>query len=181
MAVVFVMSGPQMSAENTRGLLGPVLEWLGLGPATVGVIHGVVRKAAHVTEYAVLGLLWRRAFMHGGTVGRTVAGALAVAVSLGCAVADETRQSFVAARTGAVGDVLIDTFGALAAVTVAHLGWWRAVDVVTGVLLWVAIVGGIGALALDLAAGAGGGVLWLTVPVAAVLLVYRRRRSTSRA
>jgi hypothetical protein len=41
-------------------------------------------------------------------------------------------------------------------------------------------VGGIGALALDLAAGAGGGMLWLTVPAAAVLLVYRWRRSTSR-
>jgi hypothetical protein len=32
-------------------------------------------------------------------------------------------------------------------------------------------------LAVGLAAGTGGGVLWLTVPVAAAFLLYRRRRS----
>jgi VanZ like family len=181
MAVVLIMSGSQMSAENTRGVLGPVLGWLGLGPATIGIVHGLVRKAAHVTEYAVLGLLWRRAFIHAGALRPAVAAALALAVSVGCAVADETHQSFLTARTGAVSDVVLDSLGALAAVVAAHIGWWRAADLVTVLLLWVAVVGGIGMLALDLAAGAGGGVLWITVPAAAVLLVYRWRRSTSRA
>jgi len=177
MAVVLIMSGPQMSAENTGGILGPVLAWLGLGPATIGL----VRKAAHFTEYAVLGLLWRRAFIHAGALRPAVAAALALAVSVGCAMADETHQSFLAARTGAVSDVVLDSLGALAAIAAAHVGWLRAADLATSVLLWVAVVGGIGMLSLDLAAGAGGGVLWITVPAAALLLVYRWRRSTSRA
>jgi hypothetical protein len=181
MAVVLIMSGPQMSAENTGGILGPVLGWLGLGPATIGIVHGLVRKSAHVTEYAVLGLLWRRAFIHAGVLRPAVAAALALVVSVGCAVADETHQSFLAARTGAVSDVVLDSLAAMAAIAAAHVGWWRAAHLATGVLLWVALVGGIGVLALDRAAGAGGGVLWITVPTAAVLLVYRWRRSTSRA
>jgi len=95
-------------------------------------------------------------------------------------VVAESFKNILAARTGAVGDVVLDSLGALVAVVSAQLGWWKAVDVGTGVLLWVAIVGGIGALGLDLAAGAGGGVLWFTVPAAAGLLVYRWRRSTPR-
>jgi VanZ family protein len=181
MVAILIMSGPLMSAENTGGILGPVLGWLGLGPATGRLVHGLVRKSAHVTEYAVLGLLWRRAFIRAGALKPAVAAALALAVSVGCAVADETHQSFLTARTGALSDVVLDSFGAMAAVAAAHVGWWRAAHLATGVLLWVATVGGVGMLALDLTAGAGGGVLWITVPTAALLLVYRWRRSTSRA
>jgi VanZ family protein len=180
MGVVLALSSAPMSAENTGSILGPVLAWLGLGRAHVHLLHGLVRKAAHVTEYAILAALWRHAFVRGGMARPAVAGALALAISVACAVVDETNQSFLPTRTGALGDVGLDSLGALAAVVAAQLGWRRAVDVATGVLLWVAVVGGLGALALDLAAGAGGGVLWLTVPAAALLVVYRRRRSTSR-
>jgi VanZ family protein len=180
MGVVLALSSAPMSAENTGSILGPVLAWLGLGRAHVHLLHGLVRKAAHVTEYAILAALWRHAFVRGGMARPAVAGALALAISVACAVVDETNQSFLPTRTGALGDVGLDSLGALAAVVAAQLGWRRAVDVATGVLLWVAVVGGLGALALDLAAGAGGGVLWLTVPAAAVLVVYRRWRSTSR-
>jgi VanZ family protein len=180
MGVVLALSAAPMSAENTGSILGPVLAWLGLGRAHVHLLHGLVRKAAHVTEYAILAALWRHAFVRGGMARPAVAGALALAISVACAVVDETHQSFLPTRTGAVGDVGLDSLGALAAVVAAQLGWRRAVDMATGVLLWVAVVGGLGALALDLAAGAGGGVLWLTVPAAAVLVVYRRWRSTSR-
>jgi VanZ family protein len=180
MGVVLALSAAPMSAENTGSILGPVLAWLGLGRAHVHLLHGLVRKAAHVTEYAILAALWRHAFVRGGMARPAVASALALAISVACAVVDETNQSFLPTRTGAVGDVGLDSLGALAAVVAAQLGWRRAVDMATGVLLWVAVIGGLGALALDLAAGAGGGVLWLTVPAAAVLVVYRRWRSTSR-
>jgi VanZ family protein len=181
MAVVLAMSSTPMSAENTGGILGPVLAWLGLGPAAIDVVHYLVRKAAHVAEYGILAALWRRAFVRGGGTGPVVGAALALAIGVGCAVVDEMHQSFLATRTGTAGDVVLDSLGALAAVAAAHVGWWKAVDVATGALLWVAIVGGIGALAVDLAAGAGGGVLWLSVPAAAGLLAYRWRRSASRS
>jgi VanZ family protein len=180
MAVVLAMSSAQMSAENTGSILGPLLAWLGLQPAQVGLIHGLIRKAAHLTEYGILGALWRRALVRSEVVRPAVGAWLALAVSVACAVVDETHQSVLPSRTGAAGDVVLDSLGAVAGIVLARLGGWRAVDAVTGVLLWVAIVGGIGALVLDLAAGAGGGVLWFTVPAAAGVLVYRWRRSTSR-
>jgi hypothetical protein len=92
---------------------------------------------------------------------------------------DETHQSFVPSRTASVGDVLIDTAGVLLAVAPARLGWCRALEMATGMLLWIGLAGGVAALALALAAGVGGGVLWLTVPVAAVVVVYRWRRSSA--
>ena len=180
MGVVLALSSAPMSAENTGSILGPVLAWLGLGRAQVHLLHGIVRKAAHVTEYAILAALWRHAFVRGGMARPPMASALALAISVACAVVDETRQAFLPTRTGAVGDVVLDSLGALAAVIAGHLGWRRGVDMATGALLWVAVAGGIGALALKLAAGAGGGVLWLTVPAAAMLVIYRRWGRTSR-
>lgn len=180
MGVVLSLSSAPMSAENTAGVLGPVLAWLGLGRAQVHLLHGVVRKAAHVTEYAILAALWRHAFVRGGMARPAMASALALAISVACAVVDETHQSFLPTRTGAGGDVVLDSLGALAAVIAGHLGWRRGVDMATGALLWIAAAGGIGALALELAAGAGGGVLWLTVPAAAMLVIYRRWGRTSR-
>jgi VanZ family protein len=180
MSVVLAMSSAPMSAENTGSILRSLVSWLGLGPAHIDLLHFAVRKGAHVVEYAVLAGLWHHAFVRGGGVRPAVGGALALAVSVACAIVDEAHQSWLPRRTGAVSDVVLDSFGALVAIGAARLGWWKTVDVATGVLLWVAVGGGIGALALDLASGAGGGVLWVTVPAAVLLLIYRRRRSPGR-
>ena len=66
-------------------------------------------------------------------------------------------------------------------VLAASAAEFSAANTATGILLWVSAVGGLAALAFDIAAGASGGLLWLTVPVAAVLLVYRSRSSASRS
>jgi VanZ family protein len=64
----------------------------------------VLRKLAHMTEYAVLYLLWLRALPG-------VAPWVPVAIALGYAVTDEIHQSFVEGRHGAVIDVGIDAVG----------------------------------------------------------------------
>jgi VanZ family protein len=181
MAVVLAMSSTQMSAENTGSILRPLLNWLlpGLRPPHLDVIHAVVRKTAHVTEYGILAALWRRAFVRGQVVRPALAGALAWGVAVICAIVDETHQSFLPSRTGTVSDVMLDSAGALAAILLIQVSQWQGVDALTGVLLWVAVLGGVSALVLDLAAGAGGGLLWVTVPAAAIWLVYRRRKATS--
>jgi VanZ family protein len=179
-AAVLSFSSASFSADNTGGLLGPLLAWLlpWLSPSAIETIHGAIRKAAHVTEYAVLAALWGRALARGGVRSRPAAW-LTLLIGVMVAAVDETHQSFVPSRTGSVRDVLIDTAGVLLAVVPARLGWRHAVDAATGTLLWTALVGGVAALALALAAGVGGGVLWLTVPVAAAALVYRRRKSSA--
>ena len=178
MTVVLAMSSAAFSADATGSLLHPLLTWLmpWLTPDHVGLIHAMTRKAAHVSEYAILAALWLRAFARSAMRPASAAW-LAVGLSVACAVLDETHQAFVPERTGSAGDVLVDTLGALTVVIPARLGWWRVAEMTTGVLLWIAALGGALVLAIGVAAGAGGGVLWLTVPVAAAVLIYRRRRS----
>jgi len=64
----------------------------------------VLRKLAHMTEYAVLALLLLRAT-------RSYAWALALAVGYACT--DEFHQTFVRGRHGSPIDVAIDGLGAL--------------------------------------------------------------------
>jgi VanZ family protein len=180
-AVVLVMSSASFNAYNTGAVLQPLLTWLvpWLTAEHLRLLHGLVRKAAHLTEYAILAALWFRAFTRTAT-SPTTAAWLALAVSVACAVVDETHQALVPTRTGSAGDVMIDAVGALAALAAARLGWVGAAEATTSVLLWIAVAGGALMLALGVAAGAGGGALWLTVPLAAGLLIYRRRRTAPR-
>jgi len=182
MTVVLSASSAEFSAANTGSLIGSALSWLfpGIAAHQVDLIHGVIRKLAHFTEYAILGGLWFRGLTRSDLLRPPVAAWLALLISVLCAIVDETHQSFVPSRTASVRDVLLDSFGAFTAVVSSRLGWWGAADGATSLLLWISAVGGLAALALDLVAGAGGGLLWITVPVAAVLLVYRRRSSISR-
>lgn len=80
----------------------------------------VLRKGAHVTEYAILTALWWRALRALG-VRRPLLAALAVSVAY--AVTDEFHQTFVDGRHGTPVDVLIDAIGmTIAAVLILRLG-----------------------------------------------------------
>ena len=80
----------------------------------LGTWDTILRKLAHLTEYAVLGALLLRA---------TRRPALGVVGASLYAVTDEVHQLFVEGRHGAPLDVGIDTVGALAGV----LAWqWLA-------------------------------------------------------
>jgi VanZ family protein len=102
----------------------PVLVWAGvifafssvpsLGTG-LGTWDLVLRKLAHVSEYALLGLLLARAVRRP---------ALAVVLAACYAVTDEIHQTFVEGRHGAPLDVAIDTAGALVGVLV-WLRWSR--------------------------------------------------------
>jgi VanZ family protein len=90
----------------------PVVAWAGLifalssipGLGTgLGVWDLVLRKLAHVAEYAVLGFLLARA----------AAPLAAFALGLAYAVTDEVHQAFVAGRQGAPRDVAVDALGLL--------------------------------------------------------------------
>lgn len=95
-----------------------------MSPETIDWLHGIVRKSAHVTEYAVFALLVARALM-GSSRPLLARGWFAMSCLLltTLAVTDEYHQSFVASRTPAVTDVLIDTSGGFAAL--AALALWR--------------------------------------------------------
>src|SRR5262245_23780995 len=63
MALMFVGSSDLFSGEHTSRFLTPLLRWLNpeISLAAIAQVHLFVRKAAHVTEYAVLASLIHRA------------------------------------------------------------------------------------------------------------------------
>ena len=117
LGVIFIGSTDLLSAEQTSRFIVPILLWLkpGMAPETTWIILVMMRKCAHVTEYAILALLLGRA-LRSGTALRVKMSMLFGTVLLGCAVfaaSDEFHQSFVKSRTPSVRDVLLDIVGAL--------------------------------------------------------------------
>ncbi|MGD0884592.1 MAG: VanZ family protein [Thermodesulfovibrionales bacterium] len=124
MGLIFWMSTETFSAENTSLIIGPVLLFLvpGISSQDQNMIHGLIRKSAHVTEYFVLGLLLFRAFRGGSKESRTLRWSLSsVLVVLLYAASDEFHQSFVPTRTASLIDVGIDTMGGIIAQAVSVL------------------------------------------------------------
>lgn len=76
-------------------------------------IHYYVRKAAHVTEYAVLGILIVRALRHVCGVSSRGLWSGAWLLATAYAASDEFHQIFVPGRTPKVTDVMLDSAGVL--------------------------------------------------------------------
>src|SRR5438034_7630764 len=79
MGVIMLLSTDTGSAAHTSELLLPLLHWLlpWASPGDLAAIHGLVRKGAHLTEYAILAALWYRAFTRGRRLTPPTAGWLA--------------------------------------------------------------------------------------------------------
>ncbi|TDJ15344.1 MAG: hypothetical protein E2O66_01545 [Deltaproteobacteria bacterium] len=121
--VIWTFAGASFDAFNTSRLLAPLLHFLlpDIGPEGLERAHFLVRKSAHLAEYAVLGLVsWRAAAFDLGTLRSALTAAVLVVAMAG---ADEWRQSLLAERTGALADVWLDTLGGLLGVCVIVL--WR--------------------------------------------------------
>jgi VanZ family protein len=121
--VISAFSTSAFTSEHTSRIIIPILHWLlpHAPKSTLNEIHHIIRKCAHFTEYFILSLLILRA-IRAGRPGSRFAWALAAIAIVACyASLDELHQRFVPGRTAAVGDVLIDTSGGIAAQAVAAL------------------------------------------------------------
>lgn len=123
MAVIFLFSAQNgsssgsMSAGVTEALarlLTPGFDELSpLAQAeTVEAMHLFVRKAAHFSEYAVLGMLTVNA-LRTYRLNKALRFILPVATCLVYAVSDEIHQYFIPDRACRAFDVFIDTMGGL--------------------------------------------------------------------
>ena len=102
-AIILSAANDEFSTAHTQGWLSRIFGEL------PPIANHIFRKGGHITAYAILGLLAWRAH-------RSLPVALAIVI--GVATADETMQSMTLTRQGTPFDVLLDTCGALLALTV---------------------------------------------------------------
>ncbi len=125
MLAIFIVSSDLGSADHTRPVLASIvrrfLPWLAqqMTPAMIDVTDFIIRKVAHVTEYAVLSLLVSRSV--GIKMNSTIRERLVPAgISSLYALSDEFHQSFVPSRGATYTDVMWDTLGALLGTGILH-------------------------------------------------------------
>ena len=113
--VILLASSDAFSAANSGPWLQTIVTTI-LGHALPAhqfdVLHFALRKASHLTEYAILGALLFRALRADGQRWNMRWSAAAVVIAAAVASVDELHQTFVPSRTGAFSDVLLDTAGA---------------------------------------------------------------------
>ena len=122
MAIIFLGSTDMLSAEHTSRFLVPFLRWFDpqISLAALNAIQLGIRKLGHLTEYAILAMLFWRA-LRGGIrwqMKMSLLFLVAVLASAIFAASDEFHQSFVPSRTGSPNDVMIDICGALAGLAI---------------------------------------------------------------
>jgi VanZ family protein len=117
LGVIFFGSTDLMSAEHTSRYIVPFLRWLkpDISPETLASIHIIIRKGAHLSEYAVLALLLLRTAICMTNLKRSMSMLYAIVwgTCVFVAAADEFHQTFVASRGASAADVMIDCVGAI--------------------------------------------------------------------
>lgn len=79
-----------------------------------------IRKAAHMTEYAVLSVLVMLALIVDGIKGIRLP-VIATIIAVAFAATDELHQRYVPGRYGCVRDVLIDAAGSIIGLAIAYV------------------------------------------------------------
>jgi len=127
MIIIFLFSCKQgdESSEQSGRLLQAIVAVVenfskgGLSAETLGYIHLFIRKTAHFTEYAALGIsvLYAIIDFFGK---RKYSIPVALLVSSLYAASDELHQYYVPGRYGTPSDVLIDSCGAITGILVIY-------------------------------------------------------------
>jgi VanZ family protein len=128
--LIFIGSGSVLSAEHTSVVLR-VFQWFfpSAGPASLAWFHFLVRKAGHLTEYAILATLAARAFRNSSHLFiKQHWFKFSLLLAAIYALTDEFHQSFVPSRTASIHDSLIDSAGALIALSIIWLRHRRRRD-----------------------------------------------------
>jgi len=113
--LIFYLSTSGFGVGFTEWLLLQILSLLHatVSPHTFEVLHHLMRKAAHMTEYAVFCLLLYAAFLEADDFEWRPRLALRSVLIAGIySLTDEYHQTFVAGRTASIVDCGIDTAGA---------------------------------------------------------------------
>ena len=126
-AFIFLMSTDTFSAYHTGSVLGPIIRWLApsLSEDQVELVHYVIRKSAHFTEYFIFGVFLFRAVRGAHKGWRWTWGLSAWFIAACYSGLDEIHQAFIASRTASPYDSLLDSSGAFVAMIFLLLWFHR--------------------------------------------------------
>lgn len=135
--VILFLSSDAGAMMKTSRFIRPLLEFLfpSASEETLMFYHGLIRKAAHLTEYGVLALLASRVFISCSRRSLSQYWYLAAMWLVAfVAVADEVNQSFLSSRTGTTSDVVLDVAGGLMMIVLLLIfrRFWPARNVLDG-------------------------------------------------
>ena len=125
--LIFYLSSDQGSMTETSRFIGPLLHFLfpNAPEESIQLYHGWIRKAAHISEYAILAFLAVRALARSSVMSlRTLKYIVPLVLVALIASIDEFNQSFQATRTGSFRDVLVDIIGGVTMVALLWLIKW---------------------------------------------------------
>jgi len=128
-ATIFSLSREAYSAATSANFLFMDLNWLRISilPQDLALLNELLRKSAHLAEYAVLAVLLYNFLKPAQNPFWSPKAATWALVVSGCySMSDELHQYFVPGRNASLADCLIDTAGAL-------LGLWVLSKVMAGV------------------------------------------------
>jgi VanZ family protein len=115
-AVVFNLSRTPYSSAASGRAITTILGWLSISilPPNLGLLNTLLRKSAHVTEYAILAVfLYNMMKPVEDPSWSRKAAFWALLASGSYSLTDEFHQLFVPGRHASLFDCLIDTMGAL--------------------------------------------------------------------
>jgi VanZ family protein len=129
--LISVLSTDAFSAAHTSQIIEPILRWLvpSISPGNLDLIHHVIRKCAHFTEYFVFFMLLYHGIRASHPNGRAWHWSWAVVAWLIAAiysVFDEVHQIFVPSRGPSPWDSALDSSAALVALFVLFFLYRRS-------------------------------------------------------
>lgn len=122
MIIIFMFS--QQKGNESSGLSSQIVLWIQTY-LHIPITELIVRKAAHMSEYAVLTLTFIYGFYKNQyPLKKIIVYSLICAFLYACT--DEFHQLFIGGRAGQFTDVLIDTCGALIAIVIYYFyNYWK--------------------------------------------------------
>ena len=116
-----LVSGAE-SGQMSGGIMEFVMKLLQIPAVYSDTVHLLIRKLAHITEFACLSALitWCLGRVKEKRVHQIL---LAVLISMAVALMDETIQLYTPERGPSLVDVWIDTLGAVLGMTAVQLGY----------------------------------------------------------
>ncbi len=161
MLLMFIFSTDVGSMQNTKSFLLPMIRFIfsELSQEQLTQVLVLIRKSAHLIEYAILSALWYYVFSRSDGRFTSHPVLFALLISVVYAGLDELHHALLQSRTGSLLDVGIDTVGAVLGVGIVKgkevfkmsssenkkakcFGWWFAWGGFSTIMVLIVINGG---------------------------------------